>query len=183
MPNYSFLPKRGHYKKLLVYQIAEVIYDLTYHFAHRFLRRGDRTIDQMIQAARSGKQNIAEGNLAAMTSTETEIKLTNVAKASFGELLLDYEDYLRVRGLGLWDKEHPRYESLRQYARSPQLQNSDKSIMSKLNDEELANLCITLLYQEDVLLARLIKTQERRFVETGGIRETMSQVRRAYRDK
>lgn len=183
MPNYSFLPKRGHYKKLLVYQIAEVIYDLTYHFAHRFLRRGDRTIDQMIQAARSGKQNIAEGNLAAMTSSETEIKLTNVAKASFGELLLDYEDYLRVRGLDTWDKEHPRYEALRQYARNPSLKDHYKTVMDRLNDEELANLCLTLLHQEDLLLCRLIKHQEQRFVEGGGIRETMSAARRAYRGR
>lgn len=86
----SFLPQGGGYKNLRVYQITEVIYDLTYHFAHRFLRPGDRTIDQMIQAARSGKQNIAEGSVASITSRETEIKLTNVAKASLEELLIDY---------------------------------------------------------------------------------------------
>lgn len=116
--------------------------DLTYHFAHTYLSKSDRTIDQMIQAARSGKQNIAEGNAASTTSAETEIKLTNVAKASLEELLLDYEDYLRVRKRVLWTKSHPRYESMRNYARSPQLLKEYSSLMMRLTDEELANLCI-----------------------------------------
>ena len=92
----NFLQQRGHYKKLIVYQKAECIYDITFYFAHKYLTKGDRTIDQMIQAARSGKQNIAEGSAASSTSKETELKLTNVAKASLQELLADYEDYLRV---------------------------------------------------------------------------------------
>ena len=97
--NSEFLPQKGNYKKLIVYQKAECIYDITYYFAHKFLEKGDRTIDQMIQAARSGKQNIAEGSAASTTSKETELKLVNVARASLQELLLDYEDYLRVRNL------------------------------------------------------------------------------------
>lgn len=117
----SFLPQGGGYKNLRVYQITEVIYDLTYHFAHRFLRPGDRTIDQMIQAARSGKQNIAEGSVASTTSRETEIKLTNVAKASLEELLIDYQDYLRVNDLCIWDASHPRYQAIREYAKSNEL--------------------------------------------------------------
>lgn len=95
----AFLPKHGNYRELLAYQKAEVIYDLTFRFCERFLKRGDRTIDQMVQAARSGKQNIAEGSKASVTSTETEIKLTNVARASLEELLIDYQDFLRVRDL------------------------------------------------------------------------------------
>ena len=95
----AFLPQKGNYKDLIVYQKAECIYDITYYFAHHFLSSGDRTIDQMVQAARSGKQNIAEGVSAATTSTEMEIKLINVAKASLQELLVDYEDFLRVRDL------------------------------------------------------------------------------------
>lgn len=182
MAGHRFLPRQGHFKALKVYQIAEMIYDLTYHFAHRHLQRGDRTIDQMIQAARSGKQNIAEGSLAAMTSTESEIKLTNVAKASLGELLLDYEDYLRVRHLPQWSQGHPRYEALRRYSREPALLVNYRELMQRLTAEELANLCITLLHQEDVLLERLIAHQEKRFVERGGIRESMSQARRRYRD-
>ena len=86
-PPHTFLPQHGHYRNLRVYQVTEIIYDITYYFAHRFLSKGDRTIDQMVQSARSGKQNIAEGNQAAMTSSETEIKLTNVARASLVELL------------------------------------------------------------------------------------------------
>ena len=95
----TFLPQHGHYRHLRVYKVTEIIYDITYHFTQHYLSKGDRTIDQMVQAARSGKQNIAEGNQSASTSSETEIKLTNVAKASLEELLNDYEDYLRVRCL------------------------------------------------------------------------------------
>ena len=102
-PLYTFLPQHGHYRNLRVYQVTEIIYDITYYFAHKYLAKGDRTIDQMIQAARSGKQNIVEGCSASTTSSEMEIKLLNVAKASLQELLLDYEDYLRVRDLEQWD--------------------------------------------------------------------------------
>jgi len=100
----GFLPPHGNYEELLSYQKAEVIYDLTYRFCQRFLTVRDRTVDQMVQAARSGKQNIAEGSKAAVTSKEMEFKLTNVARASLEELLLDYQDYLRVRDLRQWDK-------------------------------------------------------------------------------
>ncbi|MDA8240910.1 MAG: four helix bundle protein [Nitrospiraceae bacterium] len=93
----SVIPPRGDYKNLLSYQKSEVIYQITYRFCERFLKKGDRTIDQMVQAARSGKQNIVEGSKAATTSKEMEIKLTNVARASLEELLEDYRDYLKVR--------------------------------------------------------------------------------------
>jgi four helix bundle protein len=101
----GFIPPHGNYRELLSYQKAEVIYDLTYRFCQRFLTKGDRTIDQMVQAARSGKQNISEGSKASGTSKETELKLTNVARASLEELLNDYEDFLRVRELKLWPKD------------------------------------------------------------------------------
>src|ERR687885_236897 len=101
----GFIPPHGNYRELLSYQKAEVVYDLTYHFCRRFLSRGDRTIDQMVQAARSGKQNIAEGCQAAGTSKEMEIKLIGVARASLEELLADYRDFLRVRDLPLWAKD------------------------------------------------------------------------------
>ncbi len=100
----SPLPLRGNYRELLSYQKAEVIFDLTFHFTGRYLQRGDRTIDQMRQAARSGKQNILEGSKASRTSTEMELKLTNVARASLEELLGDYEDYLRTRDHPIWTK-------------------------------------------------------------------------------
>ena len=98
----EFIPQKGGYRDLIAFQKATCIYDITYYFAHKFLDRTDRTVDQMIQAARSGRQNIAEGSAAATTSRETELKLTNVAKASLQELLLDYEDYLRQNGLVQW---------------------------------------------------------------------------------
>src|SRR5687767_15667822 len=101
----GFLPPHGNYAELLSFKKAEVVYDITFRFAHKYLGRGDRTIDQMIQSARSGKKNILEGSKAALTSKETEIKLINVARASLEELLDDYKDYLRARDLPLWDKD------------------------------------------------------------------------------
>ena len=178
---FNFLPQHGHYRNLRVYKVAEIIYDVTYHFTSRYLGKGDRTIDQMVQAARSGKQNIAEGNQAAATSSETEIKLTNVAKASFEELLIDYEDYLRVRNKQLWDKENPRFDKMRNYTRSEQFISEYPSLLSRLNDEELCNLCITLIHQAIYMLYKLLEHQQKRFVREGGIREQMTKVRMEYR--
>ena len=179
----NFLPQGGGYKNLRVYQITEVIYDLTYHFAHRFLRPGDRTIDQMIQAARSGKQNIAEGSVASTTSRETEIKLTNVAKASLEELLIDYQDYLRVNDLCIWDASHPRYQAICEYAKSDTLHSQYTTLYEKLNGEEYCNLCITLINQATFMLKRLLDKQQQQFVEHGGIREQMTRARLDYRKK
>ena len=117
----TFLPHGGFYKNLIAFQKAECVYDVTFYFAHHFLDKGDRTIDQMVQAARSGKQNIAEGSAAATTSMETEIKLTNVAKASLQELLLDYEDYIRVNGLEQWTVMDERTLKARRYSESFEL--------------------------------------------------------------
>ncbi|MBR1565432.1 MAG: four helix bundle suffix domain-containing protein, partial [Oscillospiraceae bacterium] len=181
---YLFLPQHGHYSHLKVYKVAEALYDLTFLFCQRFLPPyGDRTVDQMVQAARSGKQNIAEGNQAAATSTETEIKLTNVARASLEELLDDYEDYLRTRSLPMWDMQHPRMASLRQWTRSRSFfdQYSDKA--AQLSDEELANLCITLCHQAIYMLGQLLKTQQKRFVTEGGIKEQMHKARTGYRQQ
>lgn len=179
----TFLPNHGHYRNLRVYQVTEIIYDITYYFAHRYLGKGDRTVDQMIQAARSGKQNIAEGNQAATTSSETEIKLTNVAKASLEELLDDYEDYLRVRHLEQWGALHPRYEAMRTYARSEKIKSTYAQHIRKMNDEEIANLCITLLHQASVMLQHLLETMQHRFVTEGGIKERMFKARTDYRKR
>ena len=181
-PPTTFLPQHGHYRNLRVYQVTEIIYDITYHFTQHYLEKGDRTIDQMIQAARSGKQNISEGNQAAATSSETEIKLTNVAKASLEELLNDYEDYLRVRNLPQWDARHPRYEKMRQYARSRQIQQDYAATIQRMNAEELANLCITLIHQATYMLHKLLATMQTRFVTEGGIKERMYQTRLNYRN-
>ena len=110
---HSFLPNKGNFRDLIAFQKSECIYDITYYFAKKYLSIGDRTIDQMIQAARSCKQNIAEGNGAGVTSSESEIKLMNVAKASLQELLLDYEDYLRVRNLNQWDLNSEKAQQIR----------------------------------------------------------------------
>jgi four helix bundle suffix protein len=181
-PPKTFLPQHGHYRHLRVYQVTEIIYDITFYFTQHYLQKGDRTIDQMVQAARSGKQNIAEGNQAAATSSETEIKLTNVAKASLEELLDDYEDYLRVRQLPQWGNLHPRYEKMRQYARSKQINNDYAQVVQKMNDEEIANLCITLIHQAMYMLHKLLITMQERFVTEGGIKERMFQARVNYRN-
>ncbi len=182
-PQKTFLPQHGHYRHLRVYQVTEIIYDITFYFTQHFLQRSDRTIDQMVQAARSGKQNIAEGNQAAATSSETEIKLTNVAKASLEELLDDYEDYLRVRELEKWGSLHPRYEKMRQYARSEQIKKNYAQVIQKMNDEEIANLCITLIHQAIYMLHKLLITMQERFVTEGGIKERMFQARVNYRSR
>src|SRR3990172_1393640 len=108
MPNKGdLIPPHGGYRKLRSFQSAQMVYDATIIFCDRFVDKRSRTYDQMVQAARSGVQNIAEGSMASATSKKTELKLTNVAKASLEELLLDYEDFLRQRGLCLWNKNYP----------------------------------------------------------------------------
>ena len=113
MQSSDFIRQKGNYENLICYKKSMCIYDVTYYFAHKYLSKGDRTIDQMIQAARSGKQNIVEGCSASTTSSEMEIKLLNVAKASLQELLEDYKDYLRVRGLQLWSETSVKHEQAR----------------------------------------------------------------------
>ena len=178
-----FLKPLGGYRRLRVYKVTEIVCDLTYHFAHTYLEKGDRTMDQMVQAARSGKQNIAEGSEAATTSRETEIKLTNVAKASLEELMVDYEDYLRQHGLDQWKPGHPRYEPMREYARSEKIDAEYTTLMQKMNAEELANLCITLINQATYMLRKLIEKQQQQFLEEGGVREQMTKARVAYRNQ
>lgn len=178
----TFLPFHGHYRNLRVYHVTEALYDLTYTFCQRFLPAyGDRTVDQMVQAARSGKQNIAEGNQAAATSSETEIKLTNVAKASLEELLVDYEDYLRTHNLPQWGTDHPRYEGMRRWASSDDFMQTYAERSQQMTDEEFANLCLTLCHQAIYMLGKLIDTLQDRFVKQGGIKERMHAARTGYR--
>lgn len=179
--NDSFIAQRGNYRTLLTFQKAECIYDITYHFVHRFLLPSDRTVDQMVQAARSGKQNIVEGSAASSTSKETEIKLINVAKASMHELLIDYEDYLRVRDLHQWNSGESKFEQTRQFCTS---HNSSSDFRDKLpdrTDETIANIAIILINQLDYLLFRQIEALKKAFLDTGGIREEMSRARREAR--
>ena len=179
----AILKRKGDYNNLIAYKKSVIIYDITFFFTQHFLQKGDRTIDQMLQAARSGKQNIAEGNRAAATSTETEIKLTNVAKASLEELLIDYQDYLRTRNKLLQDGSNPRYEKMRAYAASELIFDQYHSLLHKYNDEALANLCITLIHQTSFLLYRLLEKQEKNFLKEGGIKERMYQARVNIRNK
>jgi four helix bundle suffix protein len=181
--NAEFIPPLGAYKKLKAFQVSECIYDITYYFAHRYLRGGDRTIDQMIQAARSGKQNIAEGSAAAATSKETQLKLTNVAKASLQELLIDYEDYLRVRDLEQWPIDSEKAKQTRIYCIRHNDSASYREAVKVRSDETIANIAITLIHQADTLLQRLIEYQKRDFLEHGGIREEMTRARLAARKK
>lgn len=184
----GFIPTYGNYRELLSYQKAEVVYDITFHFCRRFLTRPDRTIDQMIQAARSGKQNIAEGSMASGTSTEMEIKLIGVARASLEELLVDYQDFLRVRNLPLWPKDskealfvrglghkshrsHGTYETYDIYREFAESRSADV----------VANIAICLIHQANFLLDRQLKSLEERFLAAGGIRERMTKVRLQHR--
>ena len=177
----TFLPQRGNYRSLMVYQKAECIYDITYFFANKFFDKSDRTIDQMIQAARSGKQNIAEGSAASTTSRETEIKLMNVAKASLQELLIDYEDYLRVRELEQWSQTDPRNIQTREVASKHNNSAFYRKAIQTRSDETIANIAITLIHQTDTMLLRLIETLKQQFVVQGGIREEMKRARQNYR--
>lgn len=179
----TFLPLAGGYRKLRAFRLSEIIYDLTMIFAAKYVRGGSRTRDQIEQAARSGKQNIAEGSEASRTSKETEIKLTNVAKASLEELLLDYEDYLRHHNLSLWDKNNQRTIRLREYLKSKDFMDAPTRFASKLNAEEYCNLCITLINQTTYLLKRLIDRQQQQFLEQGGIKEQMYRARVSYRSQ
>ena len=178
----SFLPQRGNYRQLIVFQKAECIYDITYYFAHQFLEKGDRTIDQMVQAARSGKQNIIEGSAASTTSRETELKLINVARASLHELLADYEDYLRVRNLEQWQENDPRYLQTRKVCKIHNDSAYYREAIKQRSAETIANIAITLLHQEDAMLVHYHEKLKRQFIEQGGMREEMTRARINYRN-
>lgn len=177
----DFLDQRGDYHSLIAFKKAECIYDITYHFAHRFLKIGDRTIDQMVQAARSGKQNLAEGYIDGVTSMEMMIKLINVNRGSLHELCLDYEDYLRVRNLQQWSYEDPRCRQTRAFCRTHLDSAVYREQIPSRSDETIANIAITLIHQEDVLLKGYIEWLKRKFLANGGFKEQMYRARTQYR--
>ncbi len=183
MPPHTFLPKRGNYRGLIAYQKAECIYDITFYFAHTHLDKSDRTIDQMVQAARSGKQNIAEGSAASATSTETELKLINVARASLQELLVDYTDYLRVHALEQWAMDSEKARQARQVCSRHNDTAYYRTAIAERSAETIANIAITLIHQEDVLLRKLLQRLEDDFVRQGGIKERMYAARTGYRQE
>ena len=182
--SHPIIPPRGDYQTLHSFQKAEVIYDITFRFCQRFLSRGDRTIDQMVQAARSGKQNIAEGSKASVTSTETEIKLTNVARASLEELLIDYRDFLRVRDLRLWAKDSKEALFVRNLGHGSRVTyETYRTYVESRPAEVVANIAVCLIHQANYLLDQQIRRLEHDFVKEGGIRERMTKARLDYRNR
>lgn len=178
----GFIPVHGGYKTLLSYRKAEIIYDATVYFTRRFFRPGDRTIDQMVQAARSGKQNIIEGSMASGTSKEMEIKLTNVARASLEELLADYRDFLRVNGFQEWPSVHPYALRLRSLNRTEGANyDTFRKGIEHENPEICANVVIGLIRVCSYLLERQLRALEQEFVLEGGLRERMTQARIKHR--
>ena len=178
----GFLSKTGNYRQLLSYRKSEIIYDFTFRFCQKFLHRGDRTIDQMVQAARSGKQNIAEGSKAAKTSTKTELTLTNVARASLEELLVDFQDFLRVRDLPVWSKDSKESLYVRKLGKTPdETFETYRPFFEDRPAAVLANIAICLIHQANYLLDQQIRHLEKDFVENGGIREQMTRARLNHR--
>lgn len=174
----GFIPSHGNYRELLSYQKSEVVFDLTFRFCQRFLSRGDRTVDQMVQAARSGKQNIAEGSKTSGTSKETEIKLTNVARASLEELLVDFQDFLRVRDLRLWEKDSKESLFVRNLGKQPNATyEAYREYCETRPAEVVANIAICLIHQTNYLLDQQIRRLEQSFVKEGGLRERMTRAR------
>ena len=172
----------GNYQELESYQNSVVIFDATQEFCKIFLKKGDRTIDQMVQAARSGKQNIIEGCVASGISSETEIKLVGVARASLEELVEDYRDYLRTHHLPLWDKEDLRIQEIRQLAKQKnKTYETYRTYLSDDNPELFCNTMISLIHQTNYLLDRQLQSLAKTFTEKGGIRERMAAARKSYR--
>lgn len=172
----------ANWKELHFYQKSVALFQMTFVFCDRFLpKHGDRTVDQMIQAARSGKQNIIEGSEDGKTSTEMELRLLNVARSSTQELREDYKDYLLTRKFALWDKEHPRYAKMRDFTRAHNMLEDYEPYFTRWTAEEMANIGYTLCCQIDVMMNGYLATLEERFRKEGGIKERMHRVRTGYR--
>lgn len=179
---YKVLKKAVVWKELFFYRKSDAIYQLTVEFCKRFLpAHGDRTVDQMVQAARSGKQNIVEGSEDGQTSSEMEIKLMNVARGSLQELRADYNDYLNTHHLSVWDANSERQRKLREFCHSHNDYSDYAPLVVKMNDEEMANLLLTLCHQTDKMMCAYIEKLEERFVKEGGIKERMHKARTGYR--
>lgn len=174
----KLIPSHGGYRDLKSFQHAELVYDATVRFCDRFIDRRSRTHDQMVQAARSGRQNIAEGSQASGTSKKTELKLVGVARASLEELLLDYEDFLRQRGMPLWNKTHPTAQVVRRLAyEKNRSYTTYRPYIEKASPEISANTIICLIHQANYLLDQQLRQLERAFLEEGGFTE------RLYRER
>jgi len=187
---HDLIPPHGGYRKLRSFQTAQMVYDGTVVFCDRFVEKRSRTHDQMVQAARSGVQNIAEGSMASATSKKTELKLTGVARASLEELLLDYQDFLRQRGLRIWHKDSPEALAVRGKYRSDRSDRSDESDPSDRSDaygiataspEVAANTMICLINQASYLLGKQLRSLEQSFLNDGGFTERLCRERQKRR--
>jgi len=183
--SHQLIPPHGGYRDLKSYRMAEIVHDATVEFCTRFIDRRSRTLDQMVQAARSGKQNIAEGSVASGTSKKIEIKLVGIARASLEELLLDYQDYLRRHTLPLWGKDDPRARQIRSlcYRKDRSYSTYRPYIASPASPEIAANVVICLIHQTNYLLDRQLHVLERSFLLEGGFTERMYHARRQTREK
>ena len=182
MEDIRLIKEQGDHRNLVCYRKAELIFDITYYFANTAFKPNDRTIDQMVQAARSGKQNIVEGNADAETSLEMGIKLMNVTKSSLRELLADYEDFLRVNGFEQWQSTSDKYLVMRRLGRVGD--NTDILNIAKSRSLDIvANMAIILLKQEDYLLHQFIASLSERFLREGGFKEKMYSLRQKVRNK
>ena len=179
--NKALIPAHGGYRALKSFQNAELVYDCTVKFCDRFIDRRSRTHDQMVQAARSGRQNIAEGSQASGTSKKFELKLVGVARASLEELLLDYEDFLRQHGLKLWDKSHPTAIVIRRL--TYEQNRSYSSYIESAPPEVAANTIICLIHQTNYLLDQQLRQLEKAFLEEGGFTERLYKARSAARGR
>ena len=181
-PPQRVLKQVVNYKNLHFYQKSDVLNQLTCIFCQRFLPLcGDRTVDQMVQAARSCKQNIVEGSEDGATSSETEIKLINVARSSNDELREDYLDFIKKHNLPLWIPGHERFNPMQEYTRRHNALEDYLPYAEKWVPEEFANICLTLCYQVDAMMNSYLQRLEKQFVEQGGIKERMYAARTGYR--
>jgi four helix bundle suffix protein len=180
----GLIPPHGGYRELQSYQMAEIVFDATALFCDRFIDRRSRTRDQMVQAARSGKQNIAEGSMASGTSKKTELKLIGVARASLEELLLDFQDYLRQQGLPLWGKNHEQARKVRVLAHEENRSYKTYKTNVEASPAEIAaNTIICLIHQTNYLLDQQLRALEKAFLEEGGFTEKLYRARSQMRKK
>jgi len=178
------IPPHGGYRELKSYQMAEIVYDATVAFCDRFIDRRSRTHDQMVQAARSGKQNIAEGSVASGTSKKTELKLIGVARASLEELLLDYQDFLRQHGFQVWGKDEPKAKEVRALARvADRSYATYRTYFEHVEPEASANAAMCLIHQTNYLLDQQLRALEQEFLREGGFTEKLHRVRSQVRNE
>lgn len=182
-PSGSFLDWKQNIQNMYFYKKSIVIYDLTFSFTEKYFRYFEkRTVEQMVQAARSGKQNFVEGFADGLASSEMKIKLIAIGKGSLQELREDYEDYLRNRNLMIWDNTHPRYAGMVEWCKYRNDVDAYKKFFDKWNDEEMANVGLTLIHYVDRMLESYLKRLEQEFIQNGGLKERMYYIRTEYKN-